>query len=513
MKRKLTNNISLKILSVFLAIMLWLVVINVSDPEKTSTINNIPITIINEESITGQEMVYEVLAGAKASVQVTGPRTIIDSLDAQSFTATADLSKLSKTGAVEVEVELVTPSYRSKVDIDVKTTMKVSVEDLLHKEFVAEVYDKGSLAEGYVIYGRKMEDSVVEVIAPESVMATIAKVCVAVDVTGAKDDFTVNAKFQAYDNRGIVINAEKNNIKFSVEETSVDVTVYPIKQIPFVYEIDEDKYPDAIITSTNISRQNIMVVGRTDSLSKIDEIVLDTSSLNIIPEQSSYELSYTLKDLLPEGVLVYGEDKTVSIKVETDAIISKSFNVPVNDIAIKSLGDGLSAAHETTGTLTYTLKGRKSILDIFVVEDNPLFVSTKNLGVGDYNLEVVMDLEEGLELVAPIYVQVKISEKEKPTESTTDEVSTEPDTNQSTTAQTTTPTSPTTTKPTVNPATSSTSQTTSSTTGTTTKSTEDTTTTTEEDTTETVDVSQTTEPDTTQEVDDREDIPVDGGVQ
>lgn len=421
MRKKLTNNISLKILSVFLAIMLWLVVINVSDPEKTSTISNIPITIINEDAITGQEKVYEIVSGAKASVQVTGPRTIIDSLDSKSFRATADLSELSMTGAVAVNVELVKPAYRSKVDIDVKTTMKVAVEDLLHKEFTAEVSDKGNLAEGYVIFGRQMEESLVEVVAPESVMATINKVCVVVDMTGAKEDFSVNAKFQAYDNRGTVINAEKNNIKFSIPETRVDITVYPVKQIPFVYEIDSEKYPEAIITAVNISRENLMIVGKKENLDMINEIVLDTSSLEINRDTTSYELNYVLKDLLPDGVYVYGEDKTVSIKVETDSVITKSFSVPVNDIAIKSLGDGLSAAHETTGNITYTLKGRKSLLDNFTVEENPLFVSTKNLGIGDYRLEVLMDLEEGLELVQPVFVQVKILEKQRPAESGSNE--------------------------------------------------------------------------------------------
>ena len=421
MRKKLTNNISLKILSVFLAIMLWLVVINVSDPEKTSTISNIPITIINEDAITGQEKVYEIVSGAKASVQVTGPRTIIDSLDSKSFRATADLSELSMTGAVAVNVELVKPAYRSKVDIDVKTTMKIAVEDLIHKEFTAEVSDKGNLAEGYVIFGRQMEESLVEVVAPESVMATINKVCVVVDMTGAKEDFSVNAKFQAYDNRGTLINAEKNNITFSIPETRVDITVYPVKQIPFVYEIDRGKYPEAIITDVNISRENIMIVGKKENLDMVNEIVLDTSSLDIKTDTTSYELSYVLKDLLPEGVYVYGEDKTVSIKVETDAVITKSFSVPVNDIAIKSLGDGLSAAHETTGNITYTLKGRKSLLDSFVVEDNPLFVSTKNLGIGDYRLEVLMDLEEGLELVQPVFVQVKILEKQRPDETSSKE--------------------------------------------------------------------------------------------
>lgn len=450
MRKRLTNNISLKILSVFLAIMLWLVVVNVSDPEKTSTINNIPITIVNEDAIIGQEKVYEVVSGAKASVQVTGPRTIIDSLDKGSFRATADLSKLSMTGAVEVEVELVTPSYRSKVDIDVKTTMKVAVEDLLHKEFTVEVVDRGSLTNGYVIFGRDIADKTVEVVAPQSVMATIAKVCVMVDVTGEKDDFTEVAKFHAYDNRGNVIDALKNNIEFSKEETKVDVTVYPIKQVSFVYDIDKSKYPDAIITGTTISRESIMLVGRAENLSKVNEILLDTSSLSITNDVNSYELSYNIKELLPEGVYVYGEDKTVSIKVDTDGIITKTFEIPVNDIAIKSLGDGLSAAHETTGMLRYTLKGRKSMLDVFVAEDNPLFVSTKNLGVGEYDLEVLMDLEEGIELVQPIYVKVKISEKDITTEPTSEQESTTPESTSTQPGQTENTTQDSTTESTTN---------------------------------------------------------------
>ena len=113
MKKKLTNNLGFKIISVILAIMLWLVVLNVSDPEKTTTIVNIPITILNESAITGQEKIYQVIAGKTATVKVTGPRTIIDSLEASSFKATADMADLSMTNAVEVKVELIKASYRS----------------------------------------------------------------------------------------------------------------------------------------------------------------------------------------------------------------------------------------------------------------------------------------------------------------------------------------------------------------------------------------------------------------
>lgn len=425
MKTRLTNNWELKILSVVLAIVLWLIVVNVSDPEKTTTITNIPITITNEDAVTGQEKVYEVISGKTATVKVTGPRTIVDSLEASSFEATADLSKLSMTNAVEVEVELVKASYRSKVDIDVETTMRIEVEDLITQEFTIQENTSGSVKDGYVIYDTSLKDANVSVTAPESVMATIAKVAVSVNVQGANRDFTVTSAIQAYDSRGNVIDAKSKKISFGLATTEVALTVYPVKQVPIKYQIDETAYPNAVISATNISREYIMVAGRKEALDSINEINLDTTSLVIAEEQSQYELTYSYDDLLPEGVYVYGEDTSVTLKVTTDAIITKTFTVPVSEIAIKSLGDGFSASHETTGNITYIIRGRKSLLDAFVPEDNPLFVSTKDLGEGVYDLEVQMDLDETIELITPLRITVRVMSKDRPTDPTSDETSSE----------------------------------------------------------------------------------------
>ena len=412
MKKKLTNNLGFKIISVFLAIMLWLVVLNVSDPEKTTTIINIPITILNEEAVTGQGKVYEVVAGKTASVKVTGPRTIIDSLEASSFRATADLADLSMTNAVDVEVELVTASYRSKVDIDVQTTMRIAVEDLVQMEFNAEVAEKGRLPEGYVVFDKSMDDTVVNVTAPKSVMDTIAKVAATVDISNRNDDFSTQAKFQAFDNRGNIIDAKEKNITFDISGTTVHMVVYSVKQIPLIFEIKEDDYPDTVISSVTIDKEKVTIAGREEALAQIGELNLDTSTLEISPEQSIYELSYDLQQLLPEGVYVYGSDRNATITVETDAIVTRTFTIPANEIAIKSLAAGFSASHETTGDIEYILRGRKSFLDAFEPNENPLFVSTKNLAEGEYVLEVQMDLEDGITLINPVYVKVKIMKKE-----------------------------------------------------------------------------------------------------
>lgn len=54
MKEKLINNLGLKILSCFLAFFVWLVVVNVSNPEVTGS-KEVPLEIVNEQVLTRQE--------------------------------------------------------------------------------------------------------------------------------------------------------------------------------------------------------------------------------------------------------------------------------------------------------------------------------------------------------------------------------------------------------------------------------------------------------------------------
>lgn len=415
MRKRLTNNLGYKILSVVFAIMLWLTVLNVSDPQKTATISNIPITILNESAVTGQDMVYKITSGKTATVEVTGPRTIIDSLEASSFEATVDLSKLSITNALQVDVELVTASYRSKVDIDVKTTMRIEVEELLEEEFTVEVNHKSTLPNGYVVHETSLEVENVKVKAPVSTMNKIAKVAVQLDLSGKTGDFQVTEKLYAFDARGNVLDAETNDITFEVTTSNVDVVIYSVKQIPITYEIVENNYENTVFVGTEISRENITIKGRKEALDTISELKLDTSALQITEEQEQYKLTYDVQSLLPEGVYLYGDEKNVTITVNTDAIITKSYTVPVADIAIKTPAEGFTAYIDTVGEITYTLKGRKSVLDAFEQEDIMLYVSAKNLVEGEYDLQVMMDLDEGIEQVGRVTVKIKVVPKETTT--------------------------------------------------------------------------------------------------
>ena len=63
MKDFFTKNIGLKLLSVLLALLLWLTVMNVEDPAVTVTISDVPVQIVNDEVITSRGYRYIIESG------------------------------------------------------------------------------------------------------------------------------------------------------------------------------------------------------------------------------------------------------------------------------------------------------------------------------------------------------------------------------------------------------------------------------------------------------------------
>ena len=86
------NNIGFKILALIFAFVVWLVIMNTTDPVTTRTITGIPVEILNEDKVKDGEHVYTIVSGNTATIVVSGNRSIIGALSAADFRATADFS-------------------------------------------------------------------------------------------------------------------------------------------------------------------------------------------------------------------------------------------------------------------------------------------------------------------------------------------------------------------------------------------------------------------------------------
>ena len=85
MKEKLTRNIGVKILSLLLATILWLVITNVNDPVQYKTFSDMQVTIKNESMVKNSKQSYEILEGEVVDFKVVARRSIIQNLKEYDF--------------------------------------------------------------------------------------------------------------------------------------------------------------------------------------------------------------------------------------------------------------------------------------------------------------------------------------------------------------------------------------------------------------------------------------------
>ena len=94
-KHKYMENLSLKVIALFFAVFLWLIVINIDDPVDTQTFDNIPVEVKNEQVVKSKGKMYQILDGTEnVSVKVTAKREILEKLTSSDFSAVADMQEM-----------------------------------------------------------------------------------------------------------------------------------------------------------------------------------------------------------------------------------------------------------------------------------------------------------------------------------------------------------------------------------------------------------------------------------
>lgn len=125
----------LKILSVFFAVGLWMIVVNIDDPVTTKTFKNIPVVFENETVLSDAGLVYQVLDGSNSvSFTVRAKRSVVESLTNSDFKAVADFSERISETSVPVKVYALKNEDKI-LDINLqKNTVKISIEEEIVKK-------------------------------------------------------------------------------------------------------------------------------------------------------------------------------------------------------------------------------------------------------------------------------------------------------------------------------------------------------------------------------------------
>lgn len=406
MKEKFLKNLGIKILSVFAAFFIWLIVVNVDDYTITKQINDIPVEIINPEAITDQDKVYEVIQGDTVDIIIKGRRTIVENLTSEDFKAIADLSQLSLTNAIQISVEPIRSSLNSELTITyVNNTMMINLEEKIEKQLPVTIVTDGKTASGYTVGSKVAAPNMVTIRGAESVIDKVKEVRVVVKLSGEKDDFAQTLIPVFLDEDGDVIDSSK--IEIDADHIEVEIGVLKTKEIGIHLETIGEIAEGHELVSTDFQPTTIVVAGDPEALGQINE--LSVTDIDISGMKEDTELTLDIEDYLPDGIILADDNVQIMLKLVVEKIQTKTFDISQADIVIDNPKDSYNYLLEFVDEApVVTARGRSVFLDGITLETIRPSIDVSGLSEGTKTVTVVYETIENVELSGEIQVKVTV---------------------------------------------------------------------------------------------------------
>lgn len=387
--KRITNNFGLKLLAAVFAIVLWLVVVNVEDPEKTKGFT-IPVTIENADYLSDMGKTYQVLNNSDTiTISVTAKRSIISELSESDFSAVANMENISED-LTAVPVTVTASRYASQIEINKRVaTLKINVENLETKQYSVTVTTTGTPASNCYVESAVADPEKITVTGPESVLDQIASVQAVVDVSQASEDIATNSTVTLLDEDGETIAQDRLTLNRSV--VAVDVSISMGKTVPLKITTNGNPADGYRFTEGSCSVSEVKLTGSPDILGAISEIEISGSQMNIAGAVADQTVSVDLTKFLPEGVsLASGQSKTVTVTLKIEGQTTKTFAVPVKNITVENLPSNLSLTFQTE-YVDIVLEGYADELEEIKAEDITGTINAANFSADTVSAPIVVN--------------------------------------------------------------------------------------------------------------------------
>ena len=425
-KRKITDNIPLKIMSVAVAVVLWLIVVNIDNPIGTNyyTIND--VELINKEYVESSDTIGKMCMPEQnqdsIKIAITASKKIRDKIKVTDISAVADLQQAVSLDTNPVMVPItVTCSVPGVSSNDIKVTpqnLSVNLDEKETQEFVVNV-SRGDTKPGkdYEVGSLTANPEKVRITGPKTLVNKIDKVNATIELDGNTQDFTQDVNLTIIDkNQEALSDSEMNSLRIENNaKVTVTAKLWKIRQgvgISASYVgTPADGYE---VGSVKTVPDTISVAGSTEGLESLAEnnnvITIPADSIDISGESKDVEKKISLNNLLPDNVkLTSDSSEDVWVTVNILPVGSKEFDIPTKNIEVKNKPDDLQVTFETAQIELRIKSDTKNMDDLDAKKDIKLSIDLDGKKEGNYEVPVKVVLPDGYETVEDVTTEVVIS--------------------------------------------------------------------------------------------------------
>ena len=388
MKRKIGS----VLLSLACAFGLWLYVITTVSPGSTDTYYNIPIVWEGESVLNENGLMVTAVSSNTVNLRLSGNRSDLSKVNSANITIKADLSKIREPGT-QIPITYTSPTFPGDVAsnafvIESKEpdTIYVTVVKRISKTVPVEVTWVGTTAEGFMIdrENKTLDYPEVTVTGPESVVNTIDRATITVDLDGRRESISESYTYTLCDKNGDPVDARL--ITTDVEEVRLDVSIRRVKDLRLTYNLIPGGGADADNTTVQLSAETIRVSGSEAALENLgDTLSIGTINLADITKNTSVTFGISL----PDGITNLTGVTEVTADISFHGLSIKELTV--TDIQSINIPEGLSV-ELITEKLTVTLRGPTGLISKVTPEDLLVTVDFTGAEVGTSTFRATVSL-------------------------------------------------------------------------------------------------------------------------
>lgn len=385
------------LVSIVIAVGLWLYVITAVSPGSTDTYYNIPVVMEGETVLNERGLMITGVSSNTVSVRLSGNRTDLSRVNSGNITVKLDLSKIYEPGSQIPMAYTPTfpgdvPSNAFVIESKYPGNIQVSVARRVTKEDVpVQVKWIGSAPEGFMSdrENRVLDFPNITVSGPDYVVNEIAMAVIEVDLSEQRESISQSYHYTLCDAEGNPVDAEL--VTTNVEEVRLDVKIQRVKDVKLVYTLVEGAGATAKNARINMSADTIRVSGSEAALDNLgDSITVGTVNLAEINKSSS--LTYEV--VLPEGVTNLSGVTEVTVDIQLIGLATKEFTIE----KVKSINvpEGMEA-ELFTEKMTVVVRGPSALIQKLTEKDITVSVDFTDAEAGASTFKATVTFAEGFE--------------------------------------------------------------------------------------------------------------------
>lgn len=350
------HNAILKLFSILFAILMWVYVVQIENPQFEISVQGIPVRLLNESQLEARGLMIVDQTSETINVRAKGKRQSVIGLKAADVGAVIDVGNIQQTGNYSFAPQLSFPDDSISVAEKNPRSITVTVDSKEERsqEITPEVI--GSPKEGYYAAAPELYQKEITLQGPASLLDQVAKISAVVDIDGAKKDVKKQVKLKLLKSDGSEMISDKIVVSTSV--VTIVCKVYPTKKVKLEYEVTGSlNVEDYSLKGTTISNSSITVAGKEELLSQLEYINIGVFDLSEVTTQN-YKKVFSIP--LDESFI--SVDGIKNVAVEAVLTSDRKKLIEITEFQIENI-DQTVQAQILTQSLQLEVEGDKEALD------------------------------------------------------------------------------------------------------------------------------------------------------